>query len=264
MDRFRMQDENLNRYEALMDRYIESRERTLLMHLLTPRSGERILALLNGRQDIQNDLKDHGCQLTVIDYPEEAIRSGAGAPWVSHEDLVFSDNEFDTVIVMSSLGYTRNPARLVSEAIRVSRERVFLGIDNRHSLIGAKKRIDQSFIHPAHVNRLFTIRELKKIVREILGGQTEFQWGSVLFLPYGWYRYAASVEESIPFIGNPFGAFMGLSFPVVFRYRTIQQRITPFQLGIKPQEFTGSVRRDQVIQPDSAISSRECARCRIQ
>ncbi len=229
-----------------MDRYIESREQNLLIHLLKPQPGERILALLDGRQGLQDVLKARGCLLTVLDYPCEVVHTGVDASWSAHDELPFADNEFDSVILISSLAYANNPDRLIGEAIRVSRGQVFLGVDNRHSIVGLSRRIKGLFGCVEKKGRLFSIRELKRIITTNLGGGTRIQWGSVIFMPCGWYRLAAPVEAYIPVIGNPFGAFMGLSFSVTYRYRTIQETIKPFSLGINAHEFTGNVRRNTI------------------
>jgi ubiquinone/menaquinone biosynthesis C-methylase UbiE len=233
------------RKEATMDRYIESRETSLLMHLLTPKPGERILALLNGREDVLKYLKTHGCQVTLLDFPPDSPKHiDEPSKELFQDELPFSDNEFDVVVLMTSLEFAKNPKYLIAEAIRVSRGRVCIGVDNRHSMIGLKRRMDELFRREETKGRQFTVREIKKMVGENLGNETRIHWGSVIFLPYGWYRFAAPVEEYIPVIGNPFGAFMGLSFSVTYRYRTIQDAIKPFNLGIKAHQFTGSVRRD--------------------
>jgi hypothetical protein len=62
------------------------------------------------------------------------------------------------------------------------------------------------------------------MIRSQLQG-VRVQWGSVIFLPWGWYGFGAGLEERIPVMNNPFGAFFGLSFSVTFSYQTIQQTI---------------------------------------
>jgi hypothetical protein len=47
----------------------------------------------------------------------------------------------------------------------------------------------------------------------------------VIFLPWGWYDFATGLEELLPVMRNPFGAFFGLSFSVTFTFRTIQEII---------------------------------------
>ncbi len=62
------------------------------------------------------------------------------------------------------------------------------------------------------------------MIRSQLQG-VRIQWGSVIFLPWGWYAFGAGLEERIPVMNNPFGAFFGLAFPITFSFQTIQQTI---------------------------------------
>ena len=51
---------------------------------------------------------------------------------------------------------------------------------------------------------------------------TSIKWGSVIFLPLGWYPFASGLEECVPVTKNPFGSFIGLTFPVIYSHMTIQ------------------------------------------
>ncbi len=62
------------------------------------------------------------------------------------------------------------------------------------------------------------------MIRRQLPG-VRIQWGSVIFLPWSWYDFATGLEERIPVMNNPFGAFFGLAFSVTFSFRTIQEVI---------------------------------------
>ena len=62
------------------------------------------------------------------------------------------------------------------------------------------------------------------MIRRQLPG-VRIQWGSVIFLPWSWYDFATGLEERIPVMNNPFGAFFGLVFSVTFSFRTIQEVI---------------------------------------
>ncbi len=226
--------------EPRVERYIDSREKRLLMNLLSPGPDERMLNIVSGTEDFHLYLKNQGYQVTAF-YLEQKSE-GEGPLSDQAEKLPFSDNEFDIVTLIASLEFTRNPERAIMEAVRISRGRVFLGVQNRYSLAGTQKRISSMFGSMGNGAHLFSIGQLKRMVRNALGGKTRIKWGSVIFLPYGWYTFAGPIEENIPVFNNPFGAFLGISFSVSFRYRTIQDPISPFKLGIKRPEVQGTVR----------------------
>ena len=141
------------------------------------------------------------------------------------EDLPFSDNEFDIVTLITSLEFTDDPGRAVAEAIRVCRGRVFIGVMNRYSLIGAQGHLTRLFNPPIHGGRRsFHLASLTAMIRSQLQG-IRIHWGSVVFLPWGWYAFGAGLEERIPVMNNPFGAFFGLAFPITFSFQTIQETI---------------------------------------
>ncbi|MDO8785458.1 MAG: hypothetical protein Q7J12_04495, partial [Syntrophales bacterium] len=72
------------------------------------------------------------------------------------------------------------------------------------------------------------------------------KWGSVIFFPCGFYKFTGAVEEFLPVMKNPFGAFLGLSFPVTFRYKTIQDVIMkPFKIKGKSGYPVGGVVRKE-------------------
>jgi hypothetical protein len=237
LDHYRNRRSLIYRNEISASRYIDQREKSLLMHLLSPRHGERILNIVSSNNNFHLFLKAQGYQVTIFDL--EGKSSKIQSP---RAELPFSDNEFDIVTLISSLEVTADPQKVIAEACRVSRGSVFLGVLNRHSFAGLNKRIRHLADSDVKRGHLFSIGQLKRMIRNALGGNAEIRWGSVIFLPHTCYSFAGIVEENIPVYKNPFGAFLGLSFSVAFRYRTIQERISPFKLRLKSPEIQGTVR----------------------
>ena len=148
------------------------------------------------------------------------------------EDLPFSDNEFDIVTLITALEFTTDPEQALREAIRVCRGRVFVGVLNKFSCLGVARRVAGAF-GPSLYNhaRFFSIAALAAMIRRQLAG-VRIRWGSVIFLPSGWYGFAAGFEEILPVMNNPFGAFLGLSFSVTFTQVTLQEPIRgPLTIG---------------------------------
>ena len=96
---------------------------------------------------------------------------------------------------------------------------------NHYSLIGAQGKLTNLFDPASRTNaRFFHLASLSAMIRRQLPG-VRIQWGSVIFLPCGWYDFATGLEEMLPAMNNPFGAFFGLSFSVTFTFQTIQEII---------------------------------------
>jgi SAM-dependent methyltransferase len=213
-------------------RYLDGRMKSLILDLTVPRAGERLLDIGCGNGNHLSLFRKKGCDVTgldpsplMLDQARQRLEHRADLRQGRAEDLPFSDNEFDIVTLITSLELTDDPDRAVAEAIRVCRGRVFIGVMNRYSLIGAQGRLTSLFdpSPPAKI-RYFHLARLTTMIRSQLQG-VRVQWGSVIFLPWGGYPFGAGLEERIPAIKNPFGAFFGLSFSVTFSFQTIQQTI---------------------------------------
>jgi ubiquinone/menaquinone biosynthesis C-methylase UbiE len=213
-------------------RYIDGREKSLMLDLIAPRGGEHVLDIGCGTGDHLLLFRRKGCDVKGIDPSPHMLklaREKLGHRADFHlgyaEDLPFSDNEFDIVALITSLEFTSDPDRAIAEAIRVCRGRVFLGVLNKYSCLGLSRRI-HGVKQPSIYDhcRFFHIAQLNTMIRNNLQG-IRIRWGSVIFLPESWYGFARRLEEAIPVMKNPFGAFFGLSFPVTFTFATIQQPI---------------------------------------
>ena len=205
--------------------YVDSREKKLILDLLAPKEGERLLDVGCKTGNHLFFLRRAGCNVTGLDsspYMLDIARKKLGNKVDFHsgspEDLPFSDNEFDIVTLIYCLEFVENPQKTIDEAIRVSRERVFIGFLNKYSLTTAQRK-EKGIFHSSLHN--FGIGKITGMIKSKLS-HTSIKWGSVIFLPLGWYPFATGLEECIPATKNPFGSFIGLTFPVTYSHITIQ------------------------------------------
>jgi len=237
-----------------LGQYMDTREKQLIIDLLAPRPGERILDVGCGTGNHLHFFQKRGCHVTGVE-PSTAmleiailkLEDRAELKLGFAEDLPFSDNEFDIVTMITSLEFSDDPVAALREAIRVSRDRVFLGVLNKYSFLGGYRKIQGRFKTSIYNEaRFYSIGELLSLIGSILG-PVKVRWGSVVFLPQAFYSFAAGVEERIPVQKNPFGAFIGLVFSVVYQYRTLQDAIRePFKLSVDTtREARGAVRAIQ-------------------
>jgi len=239
-------------------KYIDLREKRLIADLVLPRPGERLLDVGCGTGNHLLFFHEKGCHVTGIDSSEAMLKrakdkmQGKGDLHVGHaEDLPFSDNEFDIVTLITSLEFLDHPAKGISEAIRVSRDRVFLGVLNRYSFIGAGRKLSALFTESVYSQaRFYSFGAVEGMIRSCLGS-VDIRWGSVCFLPGRCYSFGTEIEECIPVRRNPFGAFLGIAFSVVFNYRTVQDTIQdPFQLRTDSRRHIQSTVRGMKRQID--------------
>lgn len=206
--------------------YIDRRRKQLIFDLLVPRSGETLLDVGCKMGHYLLFFRRKGCDVSGIDSSPRMLemarkKLGERADFYEGcgEDLPFSDNEFD-IVTITSLGCANDPRKSLREAIRVCRGRIFLGVFNRYSLATSKWQSFHGQIESP--SSLLSIYELFSMVREVHSGEA-VRWGSVISFPPGWYPFAAGLEEKIPAIKNPFGSFLGMTFPVIYTQITIQE-----------------------------------------
>jgi len=213
--------------------FIDSRREKLILDLSLPRAGERLLDVGCGTGDRLLLFRNRGCSVTGVersiarvDAAKKKLGQRADIYAGQAEDLPFSDNEFDIVTLIITLESVRDPQKAISEAIRVSRDRVFMGTWNKYAIMNLHGRVNDFLCSPPGSGsvRLLGGIELARWIKKLLPG-VPIQWGSVIYFPLEWYTFLGGLELHIPKKKNPFGAFLGFSFPVQASYRTIQEEL---------------------------------------
>jgi SAM-dependent methyltransferase len=112
--------------------------------------------------------------------------------------LPFSSDACDLVALITTLEFVGDPVQALSEALRVSRQGLLLGVLNRKSLLGRQLKREGGPIWGAA--RFFAPAELTHLVRRAAAGrQVEIVWRTTLWP--GW-------PTSLPL---PWGGFIGLA-----------------------------------------------------
>jgi SAM-dependent methyltransferase len=238
-------------------RYIYSRQEKLIMDLVSPVAGESLLDVGCGTGDNLYLFQKRKCILTGIDSSKDALelarqKVGRQCEFVLGEatDLPFSDNEFDIVTLITSIQISHDHQKVIAEAIRVCRNRIFVGFLNKHTLIGTKQSVRKLFGFPILSQvRFFSIGEMKSIINQAMN--TSITWGSVIYLPTSIYKWCSEFEELLPMKKNPLGAFVGMAVPVRYSYRTVQNPLmNSFELDAKTQAATPDAIRNMLREGD--------------
>jgi ubiquinone/menaquinone biosynthesis C-methylase UbiE len=212
-----------------MSPYIFSRQEKLILDLVSPVAGESLLQVGCGQGNYLGLFRREKCLLTGLDSSADVleqarIKFGASCELVQGNaaSLPFSDNEFDIVMIMNGPRILDDPQKVLAEAVRVSRNRVFVCFYNRHSFACARQSIWKLLdIRSAPAIRLFSIREMKSIIHQVMANPY-LTWGSVIYFPGPVYKLFSEPEELFPMRKNPLGMFVGMAFPVRYTYRTLQ------------------------------------------
>ena len=237
--------------------YIFARQKELVLDLVTPLPGERLLDIGCGTGNNLQIFNEKWCSLTGVDSSREKLeiarqRYGDHAEFVLAQsgDIPFSDNEFDIVTIINFLEVADNPRKVIEEAIRVCRGRIFIGFLNNYSFFGTRQGLKENFgFHLTAPVHFFSYPEIKRMVED-MAGETMMKWGSVIYFPSIVYDFFEELEEIFPMRKNPFGAFVGMVFPVKYTIRTAQSPIlNAFQLNnANVRKATPEVVRDMLKQ----------------
>ncbi len=110
--------------------------------------------------------------------------------------LPFASQTFDIVALITTLEFISEPTQALSEALRVARRGILLGVINQHSLLGLRYRLkggpiwrSAKFYSPARLKRLLTkviFQEYEVVVKTTLcpfsSGVCRLAWGGFIGL----------------------------------------------------------------------------------
>ena len=214
-------------YDDPQNRFVADLEDHLMLRLLLPARGERLLDIGCGTgRDLLKFLQ-MGLDVTGLDasppmlqVAKKRLGHRGELRRGSAEDLPFEDNSFDIATLMTTLEFVDDPYKALQEACRVAKDRVFLGVLNRYSVKAIERRVKGMFSQSLYNRaRFFSVWELRRQVREILG-KTPVRWGTVPQLPASLKRYTQYLEKYFLVQKSPLGTFIGMAVTLVPRYRT--------------------------------------------
>jgi len=208
-------------YRRPEGRYADALERELFLRLVQPRKGQSLLEVGCGTGHNLEFFRGLGLEVAGIDPSEhmleiagKKLQAGATLCLGQAEELNFEDGSFDIVTLITALEFCSDPAEALKEAARVAREKVYLGVLNKASLLAMVRRVKGRFRESVYNQaKFYTIWGIERMVKRELGN-VPLAWGSVLLFPLGWHRYCHRADRLLCFRRNPFGAFLGLCIDV--------------------------------------------------
>ncbi len=213
-----------------------------MVDMLKPIQGESLLDIGCGSGVSIKPFFDKGLNVTGID-PSPYMLDFAAEQYGHQvdfyrgfaEDLPFDDNSFNHASLVTTLEFVDDPVKAISEACRVAKDRIFLGVMNRYALKGVERRLKGIFHHTIY-NRaqFYSVWELKGMIRDILGNGVPISWRTVSQFPMSTGKVICNLEKSDIVQRFPFGAFAGIVASLVPRFRT-----RPMTLRYKTSEPSG-------------------------
>ena len=201
------------------NRYCLNLEINLLMSLLAPEKGQRILDIGCGTGISLEPLLDKGLNLTGID-PSVHMLDRVDLLQGLGEDLPFDDNSFDAAFFFTSLEFMDRPAKAIEEACRVAKDRVVICALNRYAPLNMARRVKGFFVPGVYAHAaFFSIWELKRLLYGMLGN-VPVQWKTALQFPFAGSRTAAWIERNKIVQKSIFGTMIGMKIRPVPKFRT--------------------------------------------
>ncbi len=203
-------------------------ENRLMLSMLQPRRGTQLLDIGCGSGRSLMPFLGTGCYLTGVDpspYMLDIARARLGPRVDFHrayaEDLPFDDNYFHYSCICLTLEFVEDSSKALSEACRVTREAVFVGVFNRYGFKAVKSRV-RGIFQPTIFNRarFYSIGDVKHLFRMLLGDVPVY-WRTVSQLPGRGSQIIGRLENSGLMHKMPFGAFAGIMAVPVPRFRTM-------------------------------------------
>lgn len=205
-------------------------EKDLLRQVWAPASAQRVLEVGCGSGVLLEWLASMGHLPRGLDPSGASLdmarrRLGGAIPLDLGfaEDLPYDDNEFDTVVLFTSLEFVDDPAQALREAFRVARRNVLLGALNRYSagrVVCFLERFWKDSVFSRA--RFFSVFQLQRLAGRILAATVPIVWRTCFSLPPSFFRYSFFLERLSLLHRHPFGHFIAMRIDVRNRFRTVQ------------------------------------------
>lgn len=222
-------------FDTAKNRYRLELEIKLMLDLLSPVKGQRILDIGCGTGISLEPLLNKGLLLTgidpspyVLDLASKRLGSQVDLHRGAAENLPFDDNEFDAAFIFTSLEFADRPAKAIEEACRVAKDTVVLCVLNRYAPLNMARRFKGFFVPSlfAHAH-FFSIWELKQILFAILG-HVPVKWKTTLQFPFACGKIAQYIENTFIVQKSFIGTLIGMKIKPVPKFRT-----RPLMLEVK-------------------------------
>lgn len=199
----------------------------LLVDMLRPAHGDSVLDIGCGTGASIEALLPLGVRLTGVDPSGPVLRiarekfgNRVSLRNAAAEDLPFDDNSFHHAVLMTTLEFVEDPERVLAEACRVAKDRLFIGVFNRYAIKNIQRRVEGVFTRTIYNRaRFFSVWELKELIYGLLG-DAPVQWRTICQISTAPGNIFGRFEESEWVQRCPFGTLAGLTVELVPRFRT--------------------------------------------
>jgi ubiquinone/menaquinone biosynthesis C-methylase UbiE len=178
-------------YETPSGRYAAESEKKLFLKLVDSKEGQSLLDIGCGTGYFSFWFHSLGLKITGIDTSLEMLNVAKSK--IKNENikfikadaynLPFSDNSFDLVVFITTLEFLSQPERALCEAFRVSKDKIFLGVLSKWSILAFKRRLKGLFKESVYQKaNFYSLRGLKRLIKNCtdINKNVKLQYGKTL------------------------------------------------------------------------------------
>ncbi|MCD6473040.1 methyltransferase domain-containing protein [Candidatus Aerophobetes bacterium] len=176
-------------YERGKGKYADNMEKDLFLKLINPYKGQTLLEIGSGTGHFSFWFHSLRLKVVGVDSSSAMLRVAKEKTKdnkinfikAEAEELPFSSRSFDLVALVATLEFVNSPEKILKEAFRVAKKKIFLGVLAKWSFLAFKRKIKALFKSSVYKEaKFYSVKELIKLVKRYAPEKAKIQYKKTL------------------------------------------------------------------------------------
>jgi len=176
-------------YERGKGKYADNMEKDLFLKLINPYKGQTLLEIGSGTGHFSFWFHSLRLKVVGVDSSSAMLRVAKEKTKdnkidfikADAEELPFSSRSFDLVALVATLEFVNSPEKILKEAFRVAKKKIFLGVLAKWSFLAFKRKIKALFKSSVYKEaKFYSVKELIKLVKRYAPEKAKIQYEKTL------------------------------------------------------------------------------------